>query len=113
MTIEDIRAIVRDVKHPGYIFEVNDKAGVALLSASYREPDVHTGRMATQKTRKWYVSLHSTKSEIVQTCLKCILTSMEHRAREHFTYRGERIYGPHFDCDSLVYVATEKRKEKE
>ena len=41
------------------------------------------------------------KSEIVQTALKCILTSAEHRVREHFKYRGSRVYGPHFDVEAL------------
>lgn len=56
-------------------------------------------------TRKWYISEHSTDSEILQTILKLCLTSAEHEAREAFTYRGKTIYGPHMDAKRLLEVA--------
>jgi hypothetical protein len=59
--------------------------------------------------RKWLISRFSTPSEIVQTCLKAVLTAIEHEAREKFLYRGEAIFGPHFNVDALLGVATEKR----
>lgn len=52
--------------------------------------------------RKWYVSHFSVPGEIVQTCLKAVLTSLEHECREHFTYKGVRVLAPHFDLDWLV-----------
>lgn len=71
----------------------------------YVELDIVTGDPADQHGRKWYVSSHSTKSEVVQTVLKACLTSAEHMVREHFTYRGVRVFGPHFDVDRLVELA--------
>jgi hypothetical protein len=41
--------------------------------------------------------------------LKCLLTSAEHRIREHFLYRGERVFGPHYDVDALVELCRAKR----
>jgi hypothetical protein len=49
------------------------------------------------------------RSEIVSTAFKCVLTSAEHRCREHFSYKGERIYGPHYDVDALVEVCRQKQ----
>jgi hypothetical protein len=43
--------------------------------------------------------------EIVQTALKCVLTSAEHRVRESFTYGGKRCYGPHFHVNALAAIA--------
>lgn len=64
--------------------------------------------------RKWLISRHSTKSEVVQTAFKAVMTFEEHEIRESFTYKGERIFGPHFDVDFLAEAckldATEKRK---
>ena len=113
MTLEDIRDIVRSCKYPEYQFEVldNQEHG-ALLRAVYKEADVHSGQPETQKTRKWYISQNSVKSEIVQTALKCVLTSMEHRCREHFTFDGENVYGPHFDCDTLVQMAKNRKTSR-
>jgi hypothetical protein len=51
----------------------------------------------------------ATRSEIVQTCIKLVMTSMEHRAREGFTYRGKRVFGPHFDVDAIWQLCADKR----
>lgn len=57
---------------------------------------------AVQKGRKWMLSPHMTKSEVVQTAFKAVLTAEEHEAREFFTYKGKAIFGPHFHVDTLV-----------
>lgn len=75
------------------------------IQLRYVENDIETGDPADQHGRKWYVSAHSTKSEVVQTVLKACLTSAEHMVREHFTYQGVRVFGPHFDVDQLVGLA--------
>ena len=62
-----------------------------------------------QYTRKWPLSQYMVKSEVVQTALKCVLTSVEHRVREHFLYKGERIFGPHFDVEALYELAKNRR----
>lgn len=59
--------------------------------------------------RKWRLSTHMTRSEVVQTALKAILTAEEHEARERFKYRGEAVYGPHLDVEALYEIAHEKR----
>lgn len=56
-------------------------------------------------SRKWYVSQHSTRSEVVQTCLKAVLTAEEHEAREKFLYRGRALFGPHLHVDELLEIA--------
>jgi len=103
MTFYEINQTLKQISYPEYQFEMITKGDwVWFLRASYLEKDIHTGKLTVQKTRKWYISPYATKSEVVQTALKCILTSMEHRVREHFSYRGERIFGPHFSCDELA-----------
>jgi hypothetical protein len=84
-----------------YTFFAVAKGDGYLLGARYQEADVHTGEMCRQVTRKWYISPHATKSEIIQTALKLCLTSMEHRTREHFRYKNVAVFGPHFDVDKV------------
>lgn len=55
--------------------------------------------------RKWRISEHATKSEVVQTAFMAYLAWLEHEARETFRYRGEAIFGPHFDVDTLAVLA--------
>ncbi len=64
--------------------------------------DADTGLSGTQRSRKWRLSEHMTRSEVVQTALKAVLTAVEHEAREKFLYRGRAIFGPHFDVDELA-----------
>ena len=51
--------------------------------------------------RKWRLSPHMTRSEIVQIALKAVLTAEEHEVRERFKYRGRSIFDPHYDVDQL------------
>jgi hypothetical protein len=103
---EEVRvaAALEEVSFPGYRFRVGRIAG-AFLQVVYDEPDVEDGEPATQHGRKWYVSRNATRGEIVQTALKAVLTSHEHRVREHFTWRGARLFGPHFDLEQLAELA--------
>lgn len=73
----------------------------AYLQISFTDPD----SMTTQRGRKWRLSQWMTKSELVSTALMAALAAVEHEARESFTYRGEAIFGPHFDVDALHDLA--------
>lgn len=98
---KDIHEILELVEFQNYRFCVVATNGNIYLQAVYLEADIVTGAEEDQHTRKWLLSAHMTKSEIVQTAFKCVMTSMEHRTREEFKYRGKRIFGPHFDVDGL------------
>jgi hypothetical protein len=109
MNLEEIRDLLLQVEFSNYEFLVGETNGVMYLQARYLEADIITGDEEWQTTRKWQLSPHMVKSEIVQTAFKCALTSAEHRVREHFLYKGKRIFGPHFDVDALVQICEEKR----
>lgn len=113
MSIAAVRRIVSDVKFFDREFYVTAKGDGYLLQLQYNDLDVETGRMERQHGRKWYVSPYSTKSEIVRSVLKACLTSMEHITREHFTFRGQRIFGPHLDVDNLVELAKTRKLKLE
>lgn len=96
--------ILKDVKFPDYEWLVAISHGGVTLRARYYEKDVTKPegyQLEEQLTRRWILSPKMGKSEIVFTAYKCVATSFEHRAREHFTYRGRRIASPHFDVDDL------------
>jgi hypothetical protein len=109
MTLEQIKEIVALIQYRDYVFDVTEKNGTPFLQARYLEPDIITGEQEWQHTRKWQLSEYMVKSEIVQTALKSVLTSAEHRVREHFLYCGERIFGPHYDVDALVDLCRAKK----
>jgi len=107
MNVEEMRQIVHQdcsykLPNSPYTFLVTeDSRGSIYLHAEYYEPDSDHGGLEKQRTRRWFLSPYMTRSELVQTVFKCVMTSMEHRAREWFCYKGRQIFGPHFDVDEL------------
>jgi hypothetical protein len=61
-----------------------------------------SGKPTAWRGRKWRLSPHMTKGEIVQTAFLAVMTAMEHEIREQFTYRGVSVFDPHYDIDRLV-----------
>ncbi len=109
MNIHEMRAVVGEVSFPDYEFFVGESShGFLYLQAEYDEADTVTGIVERQYTRRWALSPEMTKSEIVSTAFKCVLTSMEHKTREHFLYQNAAIYHPHYDVDDLLAIC-EKR----
>lgn len=104
-TENEIMAIVEEVHidmgHHEWFF-LDRKGDGYLLQLRYFEADIDTGKDEIQHARKWYISPHATESEIVRTCLMACLASAEHRVREHFLYRGKRVFGPHIDVAELA-----------
>lgn len=98
------REILKLVHFPGYKFQIigNFISSTHLQAAFYAPCNISGSNASRQTTRKWQLSAHMTPSELVQTALKCVLTSIEHEAREKFRYRGMAIFGPHFDVERLV-----------
>ncbi len=110
MSYEEMVIAVALCGYPGYEFLVRkDGRGEFYLQGGYMEPDTVTGEREWQLTRRWFLSPQMGQSEIVQTVFKCLITSLEHRAREWFTYRGQPVFGPHFDVEALVQLCKERR----
>ena len=105
----DFIRIVGDIQFPEYELMVVRRGEDLVLYARYWDADIVTGKLTEQKTRKWLLSWHMVPSEVVQTAFKCIMTSMEHRVREHFLYKEQRVFGPHFDVEALVDIARARR----
>ena len=106
--MDTIRAnkILDLVHYPQYKLTVTtDGRGEMYLQGSYIEADIFTGKEEIQKTRRWFISPEMSTSELVQTAFKCIITSAEHRVREHFKYKGELVFGPHFNVEDLYNLA--------
>jgi hypothetical protein len=102
---------ILDVKFPGYTFCVHVDNGKAYLQAEFHSPCSQTGQVTLQKSHKWQLSEHMTESELIQTAFKCVLTAIEHEAREQFKYKGRAVYGPHFDVNVLAMLCDNNMRE--
>jgi hypothetical protein len=114
MTLDQMHEAVAWCSFPGYSLTITaDARGTFTLQGRYMEDDVTTGKPTMQYTRRWLVSPNATVSEVVQTALKCVLTSAEHRVREHFLYKGKAIFHPHYDVDVLLKLEGERVRRED
>lgn len=91
------------VRYKDFEFHVHIEDGNrAYLQVEWPGTDATTGKPRACKGRKWSLSEHMTKSEIVQTAMAAVLAIEEHEARELFLYKGHPIFGPHYDVEKLV-----------
>lgn len=70
--------------------------------------DAKTGQSTSWTSRKWMLSPHMVKSEVVRTAYKAYITAVLHEADEVFQYRQVSIYSPHANVDVLVDVLGKK-----
>lgn len=76
-----------------------------LVRVAYEEADIYTGKVETQRSREWYVPGGSSESEVVHTAFAAVMRSYDHVVQEHFTYKGKRVYSPHFDIEARLKMA--------
>jgi hypothetical protein len=107
MNIVEMRAIVQTCSFPNLMLAVfrDDTRPYLQVSCLGGVCNI-TMDSKPWKGRKWFLSEHMTRSEIVGTAFKAVLTAMEHETREQFTYRGQAVFGPHIDVDRLALLLT-------
>jgi len=62
--------------------------------------------------RKWRLSPHMTKGEIVQTAFMACLAWEEHECREAFKYKDQPVFSPHYNIESLVRLCEQGQFEE-
>lgn len=101
--IARLRDILATVQFGDWRFVVGHApdGSAPYLQIRFDAPCSTTGEEKGWSSRKWALSFNMTRSEVVLTAFKAVLTALEHEARENFLYRGRAILGPHFDVDLL------------
>jgi hypothetical protein len=108
-----LAGVIDDIDFPGYDFILSEmSANVFAVQVAYKEPDVFSGVVEDQRGRLWLIGLNQTEGQIIQTCFKAIMTSLEHRAREHFTWRKRPILQPHQDPHDLWKLCGAEREQQ-
>ena len=108
-TLAEVCDIVHQIKFNDRRLVVAVMGDGYYLQVQYMEICIDTMKPEIQKARKWYVSPFSTETEIVETAFKACRISNEHVLKEHFLYKGYRIYSPHFDVNARIRMCEEKK----
>jgi hypothetical protein len=104
LTFHEISSIVKQITYKDWEFRVIEKGDGFLLQVRFMAPDSDKpgSEPVLQGCRKWYVSSHATKNEVVRTAFKAVMAAVEHEACEAFLYKYVAIFNPHFDPDTVV-----------
>lgn len=95
MNHHEVVTILQDIEYkPGFAWRVGGTGDLWLQVQ-------HAGMGG----RKWRLSEHMTRSEVVQTAFMALLAWEEHEAREAFRYIGARVFGPHISIEALINAA--------
>ena len=101
-TMDSIQDILNECQFDDWKFYLGFSQNQPYLQLKFTAPCSKTGVIQDWTCRKWLLSFHMVKNEIVQTAFKAVLAAVEHETREKFHYRGESIFDPHIDVDKLA-----------
>jgi len=97
-TIDDLKSLLAHVRYLDWEFPVSELGDGYCLQVQFIE---HENEGKVHRGRKWYISRHATRSEVVQTALLAVLTAVEHEAREYFMFDGAPLFHPHHSIEGL------------
>ena len=120
MTAAQLAATVEDLAFRDWGFFVETKGDGFLLQVRFLALDratndatingsseraVQSPVPVEQHGRKWYISSHAVKTEVVRTAWKAVQAAILHEAEEDFLYRGVAIHNPHTEPVALARAA--------
>lgn len=101
-----LRDTLADIAYKDWVFRVEkDAVGLWFLQMQVSGPDLVTQAPIIWSGRKWRLSMHMEKGEILRTALQAVLSAEEHEAREQFHYCGRAVFGPHLNVDRLWEIS--------
>lgn len=105
LTRGDLTNIVLDITLGDLILDLRyDEDRPYLQVRCTNGKDSKTGESAVWTSRKWMLSYHMVKSEVVRTAYKAYVAALMHEADETFKYKDATIYNPHANVDVLADV---------
>ncbi len=108
-----VQVVLEDISIPweihlieDHIFKDVNNNGRLYIQIQFDDVD-NTGKQENYRShcRKWSLSPHMPKQEVVRTVYKAYKLAVDHEADEKFKYRGKMIYGPHVSPDALCAIA--------
>lgn len=111
-SIEQMLQITNSIQCGNLQFELWRGIHVPTLQICCDDTCSVSGEPYRWKGRKWMLSYHMTKSELVQTCFLAAETALKHELRERFKWEGQAIFRPHFDVEALWELSKRNIIEK-
>lgn len=84
--------------------------GRIFLQVTYNASCNKTGETLEWHGRKWYLSDHMTKDEIIKTAWCAFEAAVKHEIMEGFKVDGKVLFNPHVDFESLLSISDHEIK---
>lgn len=104
MTSKRLHNIIKNIRYKDWTFDIQVRKDCFLLQVRFYAEDSETKRWEVQHCRKWFISTHACKAEVVRTAFKAVLAAEQHEVNENFRYRGVPIHSPHLNPDKLADI---------
>lgn len=107
-TAKEIHGIIYFVKYLDWEIKVRSDGSRLYLQVFGHGPDPKQNMEDSEWSgRKWFLSPHMCKNEIIRTAYKAIECSVAHEMNENFLYKGVAIMTPHMDYEEIVNIMTD------
>lgn len=106
--IDEIREIVGQIKYLDWEIMVRMDGDRPYLQVKGNGPNPDTGTVDEWTGRKWFLSPHMCRNEVIRTAHKAIEEAVLHEMNEQFTYCGVRIFDPRLNYDKIVDMAEDE-----
>ncbi len=105
MNNQEVHEIVNSIKYKdNWKIVLDEEEGRLFLRWRFLAKCVKSKAEGWVYGRTWRLSKFMTESELVQTALMAALAVEEHEAREHFLYKGKRVFNPHIDVNKMLEI---------
>lgn len=107
-TVEKIKEIVSQIKYLDWEIKVRMDGERPYLQVYGHGPDPSKGMEdAEWSSRKWWLSPHMCKNEIIRTAYMAVRGAVMHEMDEMFLYRGQQVFSPHINYDIVADMMAE------
>ena len=101
----EIREIVSNISYLDWEIRLKHDGDRPYVQVYGHGPDPKDGMKDAQWSgRKWFISPHMCKNEIIRTAYKAIECAVAHEMNEVFLYKGVAIMTPHMDYEEIVTI---------
>ncbi len=83
-------------------------SGRIFIQIQYTAKCTKSGKSQKWSGRKWYLSSHMTKDEVIKTCYGAFKAAVEHEMMEGFSIGGVILFNPHVNYKELIKISNKE-----
>lgn len=104
-TTHEIKEIIDNISYLDWEVRLRMDGTRPYLQVYGHGPDPKNGMKDSKWSgRKWMLSPHMCKNEIIRTAYKAVECAVAHEMNENFLYKGVAIMTPHMDYEEIVTI---------